>query len=63
VNLWLADGAAAGQEVGHVHLHVVPRHAGDGFGFKFGPDYGTQPDSEQMKKTAALIAAKLEGPV
>lgn len=30
VNLFLADGAAAGQEVGHVHLHVVPRHTGDG---------------------------------
>lgn len=32
VNLMLADGAAAGQEVFHVHLHVVPRTARDGFG-------------------------------
>jgi diadenosine tetraphosphate (Ap4A) HIT family hydrolase len=31
VNLFLADGAAAFQEVFHVHLHVIPRHAGDGF--------------------------------
>jgi diadenosine tetraphosphate (Ap4A) HIT family hydrolase len=31
VNLFLADGEAAGQEVFHVHLHVVPRFAGDGF--------------------------------
>lgn len=23
------DGAAAGQTVGHVHLHVIPRRAGD----------------------------------
>lgn len=30
VNLFLADGAAAGQEVWHVHLHVLPRTAGDG---------------------------------
>ncbi|MCD2196959.1 HIT domain-containing protein [Actinomycetospora endophytica] len=30
VNLFLADGAAAGQEVWHVHLHVLPRTPGDG---------------------------------
>lgn len=30
VNLFLADGAAAGQEVFHLHLHVIPRYAGDG---------------------------------
>ncbi len=29
VNLWLADGSAAGQDVFHVHLHVIPRRAGD----------------------------------
>lgn len=26
------DGRAAGQEVQHAHLHVVPRREGDGFG-------------------------------
>ncbi|TWP52639.1 HIT family protein [Lentzea tibetensis] len=31
VNMFLADGVAAGQEVFHVHLHVIPRFAGDGF--------------------------------
>ena len=30
VNLTLADGRAAGQEIMHVHLHVRPRAAGDG---------------------------------
>lgn len=30
INLFLADGAAAGQEVWHVHLHVLPRITGDG---------------------------------
>ena len=31
VNLFLADGEAAFQEVFHVHLHVLPRNPGDGF--------------------------------
>lgn len=31
VNLFLADGEAAFQEVFHAHLHVFPRFAGDGF--------------------------------
>lgn len=31
VNYWIADGEAAGQEVAHVHLHVLPRFRGDGF--------------------------------
>ena len=28
-----ANGAVAGQTVGHAHMHVVPRHAGDGIEF------------------------------
>jgi histidine triad (HIT) family protein len=31
VNLFLADGDAAGQDVFHSHLHVIPRYDGDGF--------------------------------
>jgi histidine triad (HIT) family protein len=31
VNLFLADGEAAFQEVFHAHLHVLPRNPGDGF--------------------------------
>lgn len=30
VNLFLADGSAAGQDVFHVHLHIIPRFAQDG---------------------------------
>lgn len=30
VNLIMNNGSAAGQEVFHAHLHVVPRHDGDG---------------------------------
>lgn len=32
LNIWQSNGAAAGQEVPHVHLHVFPRKEADGFG-------------------------------
>jgi diadenosine tetraphosphate (Ap4A) HIT family hydrolase len=28
-NLGINDGAAAGQTVPHLHLHVIPRYSGD----------------------------------
>jgi histidine triad (HIT) family protein len=31
INLFLADGAAAGQEIYHLHMHVFPRFTGDHF--------------------------------
>ena len=39
VNFFLADGVAAGQEVFHVHLHVIPRYASDGFSLNLPADY------------------------
>lgn len=53
VDLLLADGEAAGQEVFHVHLHVIPRFHGDGFGFHFGPHYGSLPPRAELDQTAA----------
>jgi histidine triad (HIT) family protein len=53
VNLLLADGEAAGQEVFHVHLHVVPRFPGDGFGFKFSPNYFVLPPRAELDRVAA----------
>ena len=53
VNLLLADGEAAGQEVFHVHLHVVPRVPGDGFGFKFSPNYFVLPPRAELDRVAA----------
>ncbi len=32
-NVLQNDGRAAGQVVQHVHVHVIPRRAGDGFAF------------------------------
>ena len=55
VNLFLADGEAAFQEVFHVHLHVIPRFKGDGFELKFGPTYGVRPERQEMNAIAAQI--------
>lgn len=59
VNLFLADGAAAMQEVFHVHLHVFPRYHGDGFGLTFGPDYAAKPPRAELEAVAAQIRATL----
>jgi histidine triad (HIT) family protein len=61
VNLFLADGEAAMQEVFHVHLHVIPRFRGDGFGLKFGPDYTLKPRSE-LDRAAEAIRSNLPRP-
>ena len=60
VNLFLAVGEAAGQEVFHVHLHVIPRFAGDGFGLRFNPRYFQRPPRGELEETAAQIVAALE---
>lgn len=55
VNLFLADGESAGQEVFHVHLHVIPRFRGDGFGIRFGPGYHDLPDRTSLDEVALAI--------
>ena len=56
INIFLADGAVAGQEVWHVHLHVIPRFAGDGF--RLHPTF-LSPDRAELDSTAASIRAAL----
>jgi histidine triad (HIT) family protein len=55
INLHLADGEAAGQEVQHVHLHVIPRFTGDGFGIRFGRHYGFRPERKELDEAAMLV--------
>jgi histidine triad (HIT) family protein len=59
VTLLLADGEAAFQEVHHIHLHVVPRFHGDGFGLKFGPKYGRRPERKELEAIAGSIRGAL----
>lgn len=60
VNCFLADGAAAMQEVFHVHLHVIPRFRGDGFGLRFGPRYFQLPARSDLEAAAGQIRTVLE---
>lgn len=60
VNLFLADGEAAGQDVFHVHLHAIPRFRGDGFGFRLPAGYHTLPKRHQLDEVAADIRQVLE---
>jgi diadenosine tetraphosphate (Ap4A) HIT family hydrolase len=53
VNLFLADGEAAFQEVFHVHLHVFPRFAGDPF--RIEADWSARPAREELDAVAATI--------
>lgn len=55
VNLFLADGEVAGQEVPHVHLHVVPRTRGDGFGVH--ATFGSPPRKALDAQAAAIRSA------
>lgn len=60
INLFLADGEAAFQEIFHVHLHVIPRFRGDGFGIKMAPSYGSKPAREELNRLAKEIRSVLE---
>jgi diadenosine tetraphosphate (Ap4A) HIT family hydrolase len=55
VNIFLADGRAAGQEVFHVHLHVMPRFAGDGIQLGFGQGHDAYPQRIELDRIAAQI--------
>lgn len=58
VNLFLADGEAAFQEVRHVHLHVFPRYRGDPF--KLDADWSAKPPREELDRIAAQIRSAYE---
>ena len=60
VNMFLADGQAAKQDVFHVHLHVFPRFRGDGFRWQSSQNYSQLPKRAELNETAAAIKCALD---
>lgn len=56
-NVLQNNGKAAGQEVDHVHFHVIPRKAGDGLGYRWNAG---EIDHAAAKLLAADIASKVK---
>jgi histidine triad (HIT) family protein len=55
INLFLADGEAAFQEVFHTHLHVFPRFAGDTF--RIDANWSVTPSRAELDEIAAQVRA------
>ncbi len=60
VNLFLADGQAANQDVAHVHLHVLPRFRGDDFKGLSGQNQSLLPTRAELDRTAEVIKSILD---
>ncbi len=56
VTFSLADGVAAGQDVPHTHLHVIPRQTDDGLGWRAA---GRLQDREALDAIAAQLRTAL----
>jgi len=50
INLFLADGESAFQEIFHLHLHVFPRFKGDSF--KIDVDWSMNPSRQELNDVA-----------
>jgi histidine triad (HIT) family protein len=57
INLFLADGEAAFQEVFHTHPHLFPRFAGDTF--RIDADWSVTPSRVELDGIAAQVRAAL----
>jgi len=55
INLFLADGEAAFQEIFHLHIHVIPRYTGDPF--KVVVDWDVRPSREELDQVAQQISS------
>ncbi len=58
-NVWTANGAAAGQEVFHLHLHVLPRFRKDTFGLRFPRQYPRKASRQDLDALAATLRSRL----
>lgn len=60
INYIASDGAEAGQEIFHVHVHVIPRYRGDGFGLRMPERQDEDTDLKRLERTAAKIRKTMD---
>jgi diadenosine tetraphosphate (Ap4A) HIT family hydrolase len=60
VNLLLADGAAAGQDVFHSHLHVIPRFQGNPGSVRMHADFKAPASRDELDVHAEIIRSSLD---
>ena len=63
VNIIVSSGSAAGQDVFHYHVHLIPRHAGDGFEIPLPFPGSSLPDRTFLDAMAARIIAGTTDPL
>jgi histidine triad (HIT) family protein len=63
MNLIISSGEAAGQDVYHFHIHLIPRRAGDGFDVPLPFSGSVMPDRTVLDAQAAQILAALRDPM
>ena len=63
MNILVNSGAAAGQNVFHYHVHVIPRRADDGFDIPLPYGGSEMPDRTVLDMNAARIIAAFRDPV
>jgi hypothetical protein len=63
MNIVVNSGEAAGQDVLHYHVHVIPRRHGDGFDVPLPFGGSEMPDRTQLDAMAARLIAALRDPM
>lgn len=57
INILQSNGKAAGQEIHHMHVHVIPRYRSDGLFFSFD---ATDLEEEEAHEVLESVRARLE---
>jgi histidine triad (HIT) family protein len=63
LNIVVNSGAAAGQNVFHYHVHIIPRREADGFDVPLPFEGSEMPDRTLLDAIAARIISELRDPV
>ena len=63
MNIVVNSGAAAGQDVFHYHVHIIPRRVGDGFEIPLPFPGSTMPDRTFLDAMAARIIMARSDPM